>query len=89
MIAEQVHKFLLDQYRNGKCFRPFAGNCHAARAVLIAVGALAGSALVGYYIGVRLTKRKMRVNNSIKLTTNKVHIIISVEGYFTVFKEFF
>ena len=41
---------------------------HAA----IVVALMAGSAAIGYYVGVLLTKKKSRVNTRVKLSTDKV-----------------
>ncbi|KAM3719486.1 CDGSH iron-sulfur domain-containing protein [Dirofilaria immitis] len=53
--------------------------CHTVKDWLIGIGALIGSALLGYYIGVRLSKKKARVNNKIKLSNDKVVETIDLE----------
>ncbi|VDN22532.1 unnamed protein product [Gongylonema pulchrum] len=46
---------------------------------LIGIGALAASALLGYYIGVQFTKKKCRVNNKIRLSSDKVVDSVDME----------
>lgn len=55
-----------------------SGHCHLT-AFLVGLGLVAGGALVGYYVGVQLTKKKARVNNLVKLSTDKVVDSVDVE----------
>lgn len=44
---------------------------------IFGIGALVGSALFGYYLGVYLSKKKARVNSKIKLSTDKVILVLA------------
>uniref|UniRef100_F1LBW3 CDGSH iron-sulfur domain-containing protein 1 n=1 Tax=Ascaris suum TaxID=6253 RepID=F1LBW3_ASCSU len=57
---------------------PTNTNCHS-KVVIYAAGIVAGSVLLGYYIGVQITKRMSRINNEIKLSTDKVVDTVDVE----------
>ncbi|VDN01299.1 unnamed protein product [Thelazia callipaeda] len=46
---------------------------------LIGIGAIIGSALFGYYLGVYFAEKKARVNKKIKLSSDKVVETIDVE----------
>ncbi|VDK75321.1 unnamed protein product [Litomosoides sigmodontis] len=61
-------------------YNPLQGTqCHATRDWLIGIGALVGFTLFGFYAGTRLSKKEIRVNNKIKLSTNKVAETVDVE----------
>ncbi|KAL3994340.1 putative methyltransferase family protein [Acanthocheilonema viteae] len=53
--------------------------CRTVKDWLLGIGALIGSALFGYYVGVLLSKKKARVNNKIKLSTDKVAETVDLE----------
>uniref|UniRef100_A0A915AY65 CDGSH iron-sulfur domain-containing protein 2 homologue n=1 Tax=Parascaris univalens TaxID=6257 RepID=A0A915AY65_PARUN len=57
---------------------PTSASCHS-KAVIYLAGIVAGSVLLGYYIGVQITKRMSRINHDIKLSTDKVVDTVDVE----------
>ncbi|KHN75505.1 CDGSH iron-sulfur domain-containing protein 1 [Toxocara canis] len=57
---------------------PADANCHS-KVALYAAGIVVGSALLGYYIGVQITKRMSRINTTVKLSTDKVIDTVDVE----------
>ncbi|VDK45597.1 unnamed protein product [Anisakis simplex] len=50
-----------------------------SKVALYAAGVVLGSALIGYFIGVQVTKRRAKVNERIKLSTDKVVDTVDME----------